>query len=1167
MQHSRCRVEDELPTGPIIHHSQPINKIHTLSDSATTNLNLIGFITSFLYTDLHQTIQITERKTVWTMKFSSVAVTAFLLAPTGDVSAFTVRPPMAAAPRNQNAQGRLPPLKFAEVSGGMEELQEYTDAKTTSPLEKQMRKSPSFWKLAGYATVPVSAALGFSLVPSRRLVAHAAGAIVTGVAGAIGKSKLDSFSDVVAPPAIAQAILDHGLDDPTTTAGYVQEVQTLFGITDDEEFESMCSDVYSKYLLGMVKFNPISKTSELKELKKLKKALSLSNLQVGEAHAAAAAEWYRTTCLFTPEEDLEDPDHPDRQAMDKLLFLTERALRQGGETAEAFAFEMTRVGKAMKLSFGEVMERVADVQEPFYARALKSTRAKLGTNSVSGSTLEKARETLGLDEQIAFDMHVAAFNEEVRELLGLAGEDENADTSKAKFGEGAQERLDQLAEVLGLSEDDANYEISAEATPLYQTTALDAMKAVLAGSATPDDAWEQIEARREELLLPQSKSKELLSSLVMQALGGPLEQTNKFAKVNNEAAVYNNVLEALEAKKALIAILTKSGWDEFDNFDKTFCNPFDKQSANGFLRSDERIKLYKTFVSRSLRNSKDGKISDEMFSQMAEVKGLLGISDDQAEVEARGSFGPELQKACLRALHEIVADYTPELAANMKKDIDATLESFKLSEDFLREQGAAYYAKAVSQISEKSPAGIPTKEMNEALDSLRKMYRLEKEDTYPAHMEYFGSVYKKSIIEAMGSTGIIRPDFKDALADLRDRLGVREEDTKQLFLEAVEDKMVPMVEWINSEMERTMLTQQQLAQRRKKDMGQDMFQSGKAADGVLGVGAEVQIMSDIMNLVDFYRENEIAEEKEIGTEEVDGKEVPVIETSYPITALGAEAIDQEMAETLYRQFVVGAFTNQGEQASRYEGARATFGGILGLTNEKMEEINDNIGSTVYDNFVSRSMAQKGTLDQQDMMFLANIQGKIGLSSEQSEKLLMQSQKKVLSEEINSLMDNPTPEGLKAFREKCNLMGMDLAEDVGISRPRLVRMFEAEIIPGLKSGEITADNSEILTEIQESLNLDSEECEAMFEAAIMRLAKQALDLTKSELLRGREENTVDSIKEIVQYAAFVEGDLDLTVEEAVANQIFNIYETFDFSDVDGETVEVNKELLRTALGIQ
>jgi DNA-binding transcriptional regulator YiaG len=334
----------------------------------------------------------------------------------------------------------------------------------------------------------------------------------------------------------------------------------------------------------------------------------------------------------------------------------------------------------------------------------------------------------------------------------------------------------------------------------------------------------------------------------------------------------------------------------------------------------------------------------------------------------------------------------------------------------------------------------------------------------------------------------------------------------------------------------------------------------------LGLGAEVNLMSDIMNLVDFYTENDIAEVKEVGTTEDDGKEVTVMETSYPITALGSEAVDQEMAELLYRQFVVGAFQAQGENVARYEGARATFGGILGLTSEKMEETNDNIGSTVYDNFVSKTMATKGSLDQQDMMFLANVQGKLGLTSEQSEKLLLQSQKKILSEEINAIMDDVKPETLKAFREKCNLMGMDLAEDVGISTQRLVRMFEAEIIPALQSGEITAENNDILTDIQESLNLDQEECEAMFESSLLKLSKQASDLISAELLRGREENSVDLIKEIVRYAAFVEGDLGLSVDEAMAYQIFNIYEAFDFSGVDKETVESNKELLQAALGI-
>lgn len=728
-------------------------------------------------------------------------------------------------------------------------------------------------------------------------------------------------------------------------------------------------------------------------------------------------------------------------------------------------------------------------------------------------------------------------------------------------------QLIQLRDILGLSETDAAYEIGLEATPLYQSTALKLMEQVLDKSMTPDEAWAVMDARREELLMKDDATKDLISSMVMQALGRPLEETNKFAKVNNEAATYDNLLEALEAKEALISILQKSGWDEFENFDETFCNPWDKQSANGFLVTDERVKLYRIFLSRSVRKSEDRKLSDETYDRIMEVKGLLGITDQQAEIEARGIFGPELQRVMQMATTEIVDDYTPELVTNMKKQVDDVVSNYRLTEDFVREVGASFYSKAVGIVSDKSPGGVPSKESSAALEALRELFKLSKEDTYAAHMEYFGSVYKKSVLEAMGSTGVIRPEFRGPLDDLRDRLGVSEDSTKKLFIEAVEEKMIPMVEWIGSEMERTMLSQQQLAQRRGKDMGEDLFQTGKGADGVLGLGAEVNIMSDIMELVDFYNENDVVEEVETTVTADDGTEKTVMEKHYPVTALGSSAIDQELAELLYRQFIVGGFTAQGEKAARYEGARATFAGILGLEKSKIEEINGNIGSTVYDNFVTNAMKTKGAMDQQDMMFLANIQSKLDISPEEGEKMLLDSQKKVLSEEINALMDDPYPQGLKAFREKCNTMGMDLYEDVGISKHRLSRMFESEITPGLKDGSINVENSDILGEIQESLGVDPDECETMFEALLMRLSKNAFELIKGELLRGREENTVDLIKELVRYAAFTEGDLGLEVEEATGNQILNIYEAFDFTGVDAEQVETNKQLLRSAMGLQ
>jgi hypothetical protein len=356
-------------------------------------------------------------------------------------------------------------VMLVETSGGMEELAELTE-KMEKPelLSRQARKSPQLLKLAGIATIPVSAAIGFGLVPpvvgqSSKLAAQAVSALVTGIAGAVGKSRLDALTDANAKPALAQALIDNGLSNIQQTSAAVLKVRDDFGLT-DEDFSLFCTELYASYLLGMVKYMPTAKTTELKELENVKSVLGLTNLQVGEGHAEAAREWYRTTSIFTPDEELEDPKNPDRLAMDKLLFLTERVLKQNNETEEAFKFEMSRVAKAFRLDLSTALERVADIAEPFYDRALKSTRAKLATDQVSSDMLQRARQTLGISDAVAKDMHVACFNQEVRSLLGLAADsnknkddddDENVDDdeeieeqidySTAKFSDEDAERV------------------------------------------------------------------------------------------------------------------------------------------------------------------------------------------------------------------------------------------------------------------------------------------------------------------------------------------------------------------------------------------------------------------------------------------------------------------------------------------------------------------------------------------------------------------------------------------------------------------------------------------------------------------------------------------------------------------------------------------------------
>ena len=81
-----------------------------------------------------------------------------------------------------------------------------------------------------------------------------------------------------------------------------------------------------------------------------------------------------------------------------------------------------------------------------------------------------------------------------------------------------------------------------------------------------------------------------------------------------------------------------------------------------------------------------------------------------------------------------------------------------------------------------------------------------------------------------------------------------------------------------------------------------------------------------MQLVGFYNENKITKHTPIEKSE-DGDEnddEPEFETEYQLTALGMGAIDQKLAELLYRLFIVGALQAQGENAARYENSRDTL---------------------------------------------------------------------------------------------------------------------------------------------------------------------------------------------------------------------------------------------------
>lgn len=366
---------------------------------------------------------------------------------------------------------------------------------------------------------------------------------------------------------------------------------------------------------------------------------------------------------------------------------------------------------------------------------------------------------------------------------------------------------------------------------------------------------------------------------------------------------------------------------------------------------------------------------------------------------------------------------------------------------------------------------------------------------------------------------------------------------------------------IEAEMERTLLTKKQLAQKRGQDMGDDVFKGGRGPLGQLGIGTQGNVMGEIINLVDFYTENGIVETRH-------GNETSTSGKFYPVTALGENAVQPEMAEAMYRQFIVGGFTTQGKQAERYEKAAPTFGGILGLSKQTMQDISGSVGSTVYENFIENALRTKPVLDQQDMMFLANIQSKLNLPSSKAEQLMLDAQKKVLRDQAQKLFQSETvlAADVVSFRERCSGMGVDLASDLGISRNQIASLFVVEVKEGIEKGQITPDNSERLAEIQEGLGMSIEDGEQTLEGLVKSRVDESLDVIDKELMRGREASCIEHINALLKFAAFVDGDLNLQLKKQRANKILSIFSASDFKDVNGDVVDSQIQLLKQTLGI-
>jgi len=298
-------------------------------------------------------------------------------------------------------------------------------------------------------------------------------------------------------------------------------------------------------------------------------------------------------------------------------------------------------------------------------------------------------------------------------------------------------------------------------------------------------------------------------------------------------------------------------------------------------------------------------------------------------------------------------------------------------------------------------------------------------------------------------------------------------------------------------------------------------------------------------------------------EETITEQVPVYSYSYPVNALSLNAIEDNVAEALYRQFVVAGFQESDPaKSAALSSGRAKLGGIIGFDKADMDRIGALIAGGIYENYIATAMDGKNDLDQQDMMFLAQIQDKLEMTEEMGERLLIETQKQLLNRQLEKIFTAGTmitPSQIKDVRNQAVAMDINLGDDLGIETDRLGRMFTLEIEAGIEDGTVTAENgSDAVVEVQESLGLTVQRAQTLLENMVQSRCGILLQNISSDVMQGNDIRAVADAVRLVKFVKFVGGGVDLQCNGNMAEQIVNVYAASDASS--GEEVELLKGVL-------
>jgi len=820
-----------------------------------------------------------------------------------------------------------------------------------------------------------------------------------------------------------------------------------YSLTSDEIRKELLM-VYKRFLMFFLKNSQVD-LGEVNKLINLKKSFGISSQEIGECHYECAQEIFNTNLLFLERETSSESS----KTIDKFLFLSDRLFSL--DSKKGYQYEISRVNRVLSFSTIDFEDSKNKFSEELYIKSIKSIQSGQPGSAV---IIEEIKQVLGIDNSRGELINENIFKEQIKTKISI----ENG------FDTVTIQNLKTLQTILSISEENFTLFITQESSPIIQARIEKNFKGLLKNINTEviKNVSTSLLENKEKFLVSHNTILSLCHIASRSLLINSIKATLTSIKSKTTVSAIEKVETLITLTRNLKQLFLQINSSETISSEKEIIETI-RETIQTFSSGEAQV-IYKIYIENLM---KEPLLTEEKEKNMRYLQNILNISETECTGIYKNVIGPIFQKAVKLFVDE-------NIFSNDKKIFIENLSvSMKIDKPLvLILKTSSYRQKLQNLIANKSV--LSTQDLKN-LDQIRVFLDLSFKNVQTIHYTVCEPIFKKSMQEAMGASGIVPSNYWEGLEKLRRRLRLTESKSKDIFYSVIKERLKNLFEKAIADDKKKNQTKEDST----KDSGEDPTVS-KGSGTALGIEASNPEGNELLNLVEIYFRNRVFSDSEFpsieqkkdtivglsGRIETLVRSKAEINFSYPVTLKGL--FEKKVLSDLYKQYLIECFSSKLQSEKRRLFANLSkLGPILGLESDEIATIHSNVGVSIYQRFLSQSLS-KGFLDNSDTTFLTTIQNTLAMENKVCNQLIKDSKKGVVSLAIEKVFASPriNPENVTKIRKMADQFNLNFDKDLGISNEQRSKLFRIEIDSGIEKGEINNQSLDAILKIQNSYAL-------------------------------------------------------------------------------------------------